>query len=49
MSEPLLFFLSVEIRNDNGIDVESLIIRASRAIGEKAKYKFRVRYDVISL
>ncbi|XP_071142577.1 uncharacterized protein [Mytilus edulis] len=45
MSEPLQFLLSIEIRNDNhdnGIDVESLIKRASSAIAEKAKYKFRV-------
>lgn len=52
MSEPLQFLLSIEIRNDNhdnGIDIESLIKRASIAIADKAKYKFRVRYDVISL
>ncbi|VDH95244.1 Hypothetical predicted protein [Mytilus galloprovincialis] len=45
MSEPLQFLLSIEIRNDNhdnGIDIESLIKRASIAIADKAKYKFRV-------
>lgn len=52
MSEPLQFLLSIEIRNDNHdnrIDIESLIKRASIAIADKAKYKLRVRYDVISL
>lgn len=49
MDEPLLFFLSVEMKNDNGIDVESLVKIASSAIAGKAKYKFRVRFDVISL
>ncbi|CAC5393444.1 unnamed protein product [Mytilus coruscus] len=42
MSGLLPFFISIEIKNDNGIDVESLINTANRVIADKAIYKFRV-------
>ncbi|XP_052086191.1 uncharacterized protein LOC127723557 [Mytilus californianus] len=42
MTQFLPFLISIERRNDNGIDVESFVNSASCAIADRAKYKFRV-------
>lgn len=46
MPQLLPFLISIERRNENGIDVEAFVNSASCAIADRAKYKLRVRHDV---
>lgn len=45
MGELLQFFVSFEIKEEYGTNVENKIQIASGVIGDKAKYKFRVSYN----
>lgn len=46
MSELLQFFVSFEVKEEPDWDEYRLLYASGNVIGDKAKYKFRVRYYV---